>query len=632
MEMTVVDHPRKVFVFIQEVCTTLKANTVKKNLPCSTMKDNQNAKLESANQTATSEITVESRKRLCFEDHDEATGGGVCGPQTSGNGEPLTGQPESKRAKKTGSKQQIRNMEHLLQLYAKEIRKLQAKELDLDEMKNEDSTYIQEHKLKKKMMHIFDRLCTLKGCDNLTGRVIEKPLKFNSTRYPEINKRIQKLANNNVCFPDYQDVLSVVKRANEKSNLSLSIQAIRRLAEECFREVGGQLQERRHLDHMFNFGCHLTDLYKPGSDPALASKELARHLRSNRVEAVQRLEDVIRKYARMQVNVLFCATCDTAPFSVQLVIEICQPSSLANVWRALPFKTNWTAIVVHVSLKEGVVGTIMVRSVASLLRHRRTGWNTPVRTRVSIATREMIRLHRDKQANQLKLCRLRLSLSYGTKNRNLLGSWTLKERRTKQLARNEELDNTSTEQEKRCQHTGAKNDEEEDKALETETEETLNCKADSENTNGGEVPVCDKKVLERDSLAKSETKQEVQFIEEKENEDFEQERIEITEEKENDDIEITEEKENDIEITEEKENDDIEQERIEITEEKENDDIEITEEKENAPMTLSRNELRSQKKRKMMTLRSQKKRKMIQLTWKELKPEKKKRRKYRNLR
>ena len=55
-------------------------------------------------------------------------------------------------------------------------------------------------------------------------------------------------------------------------------------------------------------------------------------------------------------------------------------------------------------------------------------------------------------------------------------------------ARNEELDNTSTEQEKRCQHTGAKNDdEEEDKGLETETGETLNCKTDSENTNGGRL-------------------------------------------------------------------------------------------------------------------------------------------------
>lgn len=138
-------------------------------------------------------------------------------------------------------------------------------------------------------------------------------------------------------------------RANERYNLCLSRKQLNQMAKEAFREVGTRIQDRRHLDLVYNFGSHLTDFYKPGkgrrtcwgggngssvymfilplgpvshriiilrsrllvcdsnvlrpsvaTDPALSDSSLLRKLRSNREVAVSRLEDVISKYAVRQ--------------------------------------------------------------------------------------------------------------------------------------------------------------------------------------------------------------------------------------------------------------------------------------------------------------------------------------------
>lgn len=57
----------------------------------------------------------------------------------------------------------------------------------------------------------------------------------------------------------------MVKRANERGGLMLSRKQEAQIAQEVFRETGNRLQERRHLDMVYNFGSHLTDLYRPGN-------------------------------------------------------------------------------------------------------------------------------------------------------------------------------------------------------------------------------------------------------------------------------------------------------------------------------------------------------------------------------
>uniref|UniRef100_A0AAQ4RQN8 Death domain-associated protein 6 n=1 Tax=Gasterosteus aculeatus aculeatus TaxID=481459 RepID=A0AAQ4RQN8_GASAC len=156
---------------------------------------------------------------------------------------------------------------------------------------------------RKQMIKIYEKLCELKSCSTLTGRVIEQRIRYNSTRYPEINKKIERFINSPEAQqnpPDYQDILQQVLRANERHNLCLSRKQLNQMAQEAFRETGGSMQERRHLDLVYNFGSRLTDAYKPAADPALSDPSLLRKLRSNREVALSRLEGVITRFAIKQ--------------------------------------------------------------------------------------------------------------------------------------------------------------------------------------------------------------------------------------------------------------------------------------------------------------------------------------------
>ncbi|XP_054833294.1 LOW QUALITY PROTEIN: death domain-associated protein 6 [Eublepharis macularius] len=251
----------KVYVYINELCTVFKAHSQKRKLVPSSS--------AAAEGSAASSV-----------------------PSSESQAEPS--KPRG------GSKRQIRYLENLLQVYAVEIRRLQERELDLEELGREDSAYLQESHLKRRMMRIFERLCEFKDCNSLTGRVIEQRIPYRGTRYPEVNRRIERLINCPEAFPDYSDILKVVQKANIRHSLGLPKRQMESMAADAFRDVGNRLQERRHLDLIYNFGSHLTDQYQPGSDPALLDSELARRLRQNRQEALQRLDQVMSHYAQLQ--------------------------------------------------------------------------------------------------------------------------------------------------------------------------------------------------------------------------------------------------------------------------------------------------------------------------------------------
>lgn len=235
----------KVYVYINEVCTVLKANTQRRKLaisavpaPCPPLATNQEQNNIEEHETADTEA---GRSELAAMEAE--VGAGRHG---------------------TGSKRQIRYLENLLHIYMGEIRRLQERELDLTEMDSEDSTYLQESRLKRRMMRIFERLCELKQCSSLTGRVIEQRIPYRGTRYPEVNRRIERFINRPDIFPDYSDILKVIQKASARHGLALKKRQIESMAQDAFRDVGNRLQERRHLDLIYNFGSHLTDHYRPG--------------------------------------------------------------------------------------------------------------------------------------------------------------------------------------------------------------------------------------------------------------------------------------------------------------------------------------------------------------------------------
>lgn len=295
----------KTFVYINELCTVLRQHAAKKRQtltkvePCTSTSNCLQSTSASFNSTNKStDKTEEDVSRVTSDDKKPATSGLQEGTEDDKH----EGQDAEKKEKRA-SKKQIAYLENLLKVYNEEICRLQRAELSLDDMGTEDSTYIQEHKLKRKMMKIYEKLCELKGCNTLTGRVIEQKISYNSTRYPEINKKIERFINSHdsrINPPDYQDILQQVLRANERYKLCLSRKQLNQIAQEAFRETGSRLQERRHQDLVYNFGSHLTDPYKPAKDPALSDLSLLRKLRSNREVALSRLDEVITKYAVKQ--------------------------------------------------------------------------------------------------------------------------------------------------------------------------------------------------------------------------------------------------------------------------------------------------------------------------------------------
>ncbi|XP_058610377.1 death domain-associated protein 6 isoform X2 [Onychostoma macrolepis] len=271
----------KTFVYINELCTVLKQHTARKRTSIQSVPSQTKPEQKSNGTNIKEEVQVKEDEEK--QEADEET-------------------KKTKRA----SRRQIAYLENLLKVYNEEIRRLQERELSVDDLEKEDSSYIQEHKLKRKMMKIYDKLCELKDCNTLTGRVIEQKIPYSGTRYPEINKKIERYINSPEALhnpPDYTDILKVVQRANERYKLMLTRKQMTQISQEAFRETGNKLQERRHLDMVYNFGSHLTDSFKPTLDPALTDPALNRKLRSNRDMALSSLEEVITKYANKQEDV-----------------------------------------------------------------------------------------------------------------------------------------------------------------------------------------------------------------------------------------------------------------------------------------------------------------------------------------
>uniref|UniRef100_A0A3Q2YJF1 Death domain-associated protein 6 n=1 Tax=Hippocampus comes TaxID=109280 RepID=A0A3Q2YJF1_HIPCM len=155
------------------------------------------------------------------------------------------------------------------------------------------------------MMKIYNKLCELKDCSSLTGRILERKILYSDTSYPEISRKIQRYINSpDVCLnpPDYQDILQQVQLASKRHNLRLSSKELERIARKAFADTGSKIQQRRHHDLLYDFGCQLTSEYNPDNDPALKDPTLLRKLENNRELGLNRLEDVINKYAIQQDN------------------------------------------------------------------------------------------------------------------------------------------------------------------------------------------------------------------------------------------------------------------------------------------------------------------------------------------
>ncbi|KAL8600263.1 hypothetical protein ACOMHN_040724 [Nucella lapillus] len=115
----------------------------------------------------------------------------------------------------------VRRLEKLLEKIRDEIEKVREKDLSLDDLDAEDSSYIYEDRLQKKFIKVWQRLCQLKGRNTSSGRPIERKFRYEGTRFPEINRKVEKFVNRPNCFPDYHDIRGIIKKVNTRSQLGL---------------------------------------------------------------------------------------------------------------------------------------------------------------------------------------------------------------------------------------------------------------------------------------------------------------------------------------------------------------------------------------------------------------------------
>lgn len=152
-------------------------------------------------------------------------------------------------------------------------------------------------------MKAYRRLCELKKCEVVTGRVMEKKISIKSSEYPAINRKIELFVNNpkrKQDLPDSSDIFRLVRKASTKNGLNLSEELIRETSKKIFTEVGQKMQKRRHRDFVYEFGCSAVDDENTEIDPASSDAALEDALARNREVAMSRLDVVFNKYSAIE--------------------------------------------------------------------------------------------------------------------------------------------------------------------------------------------------------------------------------------------------------------------------------------------------------------------------------------------
>ena len=202
--------------------------------------------------------------------------------------------------KKKRRQAQIKSIKEMLKFYDNEIRKLMTAELSLDEMNNEDSSYMKESKLKEKYCRLHARLCKLQKSKHTIDTNQYSRIKIEGCPYPEINREAERYIQSKKKFPDFFDIKSVVCGASRIYKLNLKPQEEVDIAREVFSEIGDKLQRKRKREFTKYSGSFLTDQAKDTADPALTDHNLRKKLKKNRKISKSNTEELFKHYSRLQ--------------------------------------------------------------------------------------------------------------------------------------------------------------------------------------------------------------------------------------------------------------------------------------------------------------------------------------------
>ncbi|XP_029840943.2 death domain-associated protein 6 isoform X1 [Ixodes scapularis] len=229
------------------------------------------------------------------------------GGTTSANGEEVaedsgTAASNEGDVKDLKRQKQIRQLEKHLRKLHRAIKKLRKKEVDWDSEDDINSPYIMEDRYKKKFVKVWWKLCELQGRRPLTGREDEKKFRYSGSRYPEINEGVCRMINSKKIFPDFTDILGLIKSHNELSSLGLQGPQMEQIAKEVFTDVGQELQARRKREELRLALLYLEDEEEVPKDPAEADPELRARLDENGKLFSSRMDEVVQSFVNRQLE------------------------------------------------------------------------------------------------------------------------------------------------------------------------------------------------------------------------------------------------------------------------------------------------------------------------------------------
>jgi len=209
--------------------------------------------------------------------------------------ENLVHEKDKNKAKKKVSAKHLLKLEAALKKCGKEIKRLEEAEVDWDD--DGDSNYLMCAKFKRRYMELFRKIAEHKELSSSLDRKSEKKFICTESRYPEINKKIQKFVNRTKEFPDFQDIKKLVTQAN--TSLHLSPLQITDEAENIFQAVGKKLKNRRQIDESDNLVSYLKE--DQMEDPAAKNQDLDKVLIVQAEEGKKKINEYFDNFYKTHV-------------------------------------------------------------------------------------------------------------------------------------------------------------------------------------------------------------------------------------------------------------------------------------------------------------------------------------------
>ena len=116
-------------------------------------------------------------------------------------------------------KRHIRKLENALKACGREIARCEEEDLGLDDLDNDNSSYMKVSRYRARYMKIYRKIAQLRELNASLERKQDKKFKTEASRIPEINEQIEKMVNREKSFPDFSDILKLYTNYYKEKNL-----------------------------------------------------------------------------------------------------------------------------------------------------------------------------------------------------------------------------------------------------------------------------------------------------------------------------------------------------------------------------------------------------------------------------